>query len=201
LFCNVCGNADKDVDALATNSAAHGGCQSAPKSKYSDYVVQSEDVGDSLTSEVLSFVDSSVGDEQNIQYVANPIASADSTSNTDLARFLSRPTLIDARSWSTATATGYLGADIEPWYLYLNNSVIKQKLTNYAYLRAKLCVNFCLITLLFRYKYQGSISAPKYPVAVAVDQDLASIRVGRLKNRAKSVLDVESAEAIGFATY
>lgn len=142
MFCNVCGNADKDVDALATNSAAHGGCQSAPKSKYSDYVVQSEDVGDSLTSEVLSFVDSSVGDEQKIQYVANPIASADSTSNTDLARFLSRPTLIDARSWSTATATGYLGAGIEPWYLYLNNSVIKQKLTNYAYLRAKLCVKF-----------------------------------------------------------
>lgn len=126
---------------VARNTTALGECCSAPESKYSEYVVQSGESGD-VTSEVLTFVDNSVGDEEKVQYVPNPIASADATSNTDLARFLSRPTLIDARGWTTASSTGYLGAGIEPWYLYLNNSVIKQKLTNYAYLRAKLCLKF-----------------------------------------------------------
>lgn len=131
----------KDVDVVARNTTALGECCSAPESKYSEYKVQSGESGD-ITSEVLTFVDNSVGDEEKVQYVPNPIASADATSNTDLARFLSRPTLIDARGWTTASSIGYLGAGIEPWYLYLNNSVIKQKLTNYAYLRAKLCLKF-----------------------------------------------------------
>lgn len=126
---------------VARNTTALGECHSAPESKCSEYEVQSGESGD-ITSEVLTFVDNSVGDEEKVQYVPNPIASADATSNTDLARFLSRPTLIDARGWTTASSIGYLGAGIEPWYLYLNNSVIKQKLTNYAYLRAKLCLKF-----------------------------------------------------------
>lgn len=149
---------------VARNTTAQGECFSAPKSKYSEFEVQSEETGD-VTSEVLTFVDNSAGDEEKVQYVPNPIASADATANTDLARFLSRPTLIDARAWTTATSVGYLGAGIEPWYLYLNNSVIKQKLTNYAYLRAKLCLKFVVNATPFHFGLLRTAYEPNTNVA------------------------------------
>lgn len=141
-LCNVCYNADKDVDALTRSSAARQECLAAPQGKCIAYQVQAEEQDDSLTSQVLSFVDASVGDVEQVQYVHNPIASADSTTNTDLAQFLSRPTLIDARAWTTAGTVGFLGGTIEPWHLFLNNAVILRKLNNFAFLRAKLCLKF-----------------------------------------------------------
>lgn len=107
-------------------------------------VLQSADVSDGMpadseSSEVLTFVDNA-GVVENVTYVANPIASSSATSNTSLEKFLSRPTLVDTRTWSTAAPVGDLGASIEPWFLFLNNAVIKNKLTNYAFIRAKLCM-------------------------------------------------------------
>lgn len=127
------------------SSAARLECLAALEGKNSALKVQSDDqTGASVTSEVLSFVDDSVGDVEQVQYVPNPIASADSTANTDLAKFLSRPTLIDARAWATGGSVGYLGSTIEPWHLYLSNAVILRKLQNFAFLRAKLCVKFVI---------------------------------------------------------
>jgi hypothetical protein len=93
-----------------------------------------------MTSEVLTFVDSSTGLIDNIPYNINPIVRASETSNTDLARFLSRPTKIDSRNWSTSENVGYFGATLEPWYQFLSNSVISNKLKNYAFIRGKLCI-------------------------------------------------------------
>jgi hypothetical protein len=113
-------------------------------------VVQSDDteetVNDSteLTSEVLTFVDSSSGLIDYIEYVPSSIATASSTLNTSLEKFLSRPTIIDTRTWTTGTGTGPLGAVIQPWFAFMNNTVIKNKLQNYAFIRAKLCVKFII---------------------------------------------------------
>lgn len=96
--------------------------------------------GETTASEVMTFVDESSGEVNDVGYVKNPIASASSTVNTSLENFLSRPTLIDTRTWTTATANGVLGAVIEPWFAFLNNAVILRKLQNYAFLRAKLCL-------------------------------------------------------------
>lgn len=132
--------------------------------------IQSKDVPDvetsdlTTTSEVVTFVDNSAGVVDSIEYSRNPIASASATKNTSLAKFLSRPTLIDTRTWSTADLIGYKGSTIEPWYLYLNNSVIKQKLTNYAFLRAKLCLKVVINATpfhfgLMRVAYQPNVNA------------------------------------------
>jgi len=101
-----------------------------------DYIV--DEPGE--TSEVLTFIDNSVGDSEALPYSRNVIASADSTDKTSLAKFLSRPTLIDSRTWATSDVNGALGSAIDPWFLFLNNTVIKNKLHNYAFLRAKLCL-------------------------------------------------------------
>lgn len=116
--------------------------------------LQSADVYDSEASadtrEVLTFAGVD-GDVEDVGYLANPIASASATQNTSLANFLSRPTLIDTRTWSTADVAGLLGGVIEPWHLFLNNSIIKNKLANYAFIRAKLCMKFIINATPFHY--------------------------------------------------
>jgi hypothetical protein len=116
--------------------------------------LQSADVLDTArtveTSEVVTF-DGESGDIEDYGYQANPIASANATENTSLAKFLSRPTLIDTRTWATSDLNGYLGSNLEPWHLFLNNSIIKNKLTNYAFLRAKLCMKIVLNATPFHY--------------------------------------------------
>lgn len=94
----------------------------------------------SNTSETLTFVDSSTGIVDNITYMHSNIATDSISEGTSLQKFLSRPTLIDTRTWTTATLVGDLGSAIEPWYQFLNNSVITNKIKNYAFLRAKLCI-------------------------------------------------------------
>lgn len=135
------------------------------------FIVQSLDVSDTpnptgqtTTSETVTFVDNSSGIVNEIEAGSNPIASQGATANTSLAKFLSRPTLIDTRTWSTSDLVGYTGSTIEPWFLFLNNAVIKQKLTNYAFLRARLCVKVVINATpfhfgLMRVAYQPNVNA------------------------------------------
>ncbi len=123
-----------------------------------------EPLGQSATSEVVTFVDNSRGTTLEIEQGSNPIASNGQTANTSLAKFLSRPTLIDSRSWTTSSLVGYTGSIIEPWYEFLNNPAIKQKLANYAFLRARLCVKVVINATpfhfgLMRVAYQPNVNA------------------------------------------
>lgn len=138
----------------------------APIRSINHFQLQSGDEpdGSSLTSEVLTFVDNSEGVTEDCGYTSNPIASSMASKNTSLAKFLSRPTLIDSRTWATSDLIGYLGATIEPWHLFLSNAVIKQKLTNYAFLRAKLCVKVVINATpfhfgLLRVAYEPNVNA------------------------------------------
>ncbi len=117
----------------------------------------------SQTSEVLTFVDSSTGIIDNTKYVPSSIATDSISEGTSLKTFLSRPTLIDTRTWTTASTVGTLGSDIEPWYQFLNNSVIQNKIKNYAFLRAKLCMKIVINATpfhfgLLRVSYEPSVN-------------------------------------------
>lgn len=121
-------------------------------------LLQAGDVSDlpvnqssSETSEVVTFVDSSTGQIDDTPFEYSPIASSGVTLNTSLANFLRRPTRIDTRAWTTATTNGILGTVLEPWFLYLNNPVIRNKLNNYAFIRAKLCVKVIINATPFHY--------------------------------------------------
>lgn len=154
------------VEVVTKNITLDWECKIAPFLSIKDFILQSQDVVDStpVTSEVLTFVDSSEGDVDATQYLKNPIASSDATKNTSLAKFLSRPILIDTRTWSTSDLPGMLGAKIEPWFLFMNNTVAKNKLNNYAFLRAKLCVKFVINATpfhfgLLRVAYEPNVNA------------------------------------------
>lgn len=110
----------------------------------SQFSIQSEDsktlLENSNTHETLTFVDNNQGIITQEGYSGNPVATDSQTTNTNIQGFLSRPVLIDTRSWSTSTNVGFLGNAIEPWRLFMSNSFVASKLRNYAFIRAKLCV-------------------------------------------------------------
>jgi len=167
----------QSVEILTKTSILSHWCQKANVDRINFLKLQSSDevvegVSDnisvehetSLTSEVLTFVDSSTGIIDNTTYVPSNIATDSISEGTSLKSFLSRPTLIDTRTWTTALSTGFLGATIEPWHLFLNNSVILNKIKNYAFLRAKLCIKVVINATpfhfgLMRVAYEPSVNA------------------------------------------
>lgn len=98
-----------------------------------------EHIAETTTSQVLTFIDK-VPHVTDVANIANPIATADQTHMTSLQKFLSRPTLINTRVWTTSTPSGLLGSVISPWHLFLDNDVIQRKIENYAMIRATLCI-------------------------------------------------------------
>jgi len=77
-------------------------------------------------------------------------AIADATPDVSLTNFLSRPVKIYSYTWNEADAIG-TAATIYPWQLFFNNTTIKQKLDNYAWLRCDLKVKIMVNASPFYY--------------------------------------------------
>lgn len=127
----------------------------APTSAYawsisSRLLLQSEDLSQELTKENVTFEDSVQGDMVMASDSVNPVALTDSTPDLSLGGFLARPVTIHTFTWSTADAVGVSSA-IKPWFLYLNNSVIKNKLNNFAFMRGKLHIKVIINATPFQY--------------------------------------------------
>lgn len=83
---------------------------------------------------IVHFVDNAPQSEPiNIENL--PTAVEDRTFQASLAKFLERPVLVKALTWSQATSVGVFDT-FDPWYEFLNNSVIKNKIQNYPWFRA-----------------------------------------------------------------
>jgi hypothetical protein len=146
------------AETVADRTVTPSGSEKTHEEIINFLTLQSSDVVDLptrvdsvMTSEVVTFVDDSAGQIDSVETGISSIASMGATSNTDLGQFLKRPTLIDTRSWSTSTTAGTSGTVIEPWYLFLNNPLIRNKLNNYAFLRAKLCIKVIINATPFHY--------------------------------------------------
>lgn len=86
----------------------------------------------------LTFHDSVGGETVDYGDQDNWIAKADGTPSIQLGNFLSRPTRIASFSWSSASSAGAVINDINPWFLFLNDPVIKRKIENFAFIRGDL---------------------------------------------------------------
>lgn len=122
------------------------GVSSSLSLKESNFELQSDTVAEGTTE------DSQVGEStaQNISFLEKPStynvgfssnlpaeSYADATHGVDLKDFLSRPVLINSYTWNESDAVGTT-TTINPWQLYFNNTIIKNKLTNYAWLKCDL---------------------------------------------------------------
>jgi hypothetical protein len=90
-----------------------------------------------MTSETVTFIDNAEGEVIMAGSEINPIAKVDGTEDLQLGRFLGRPTAITSFTWNTADTIG-VKTTVQPWYLFLNNTNIRKKIDNFAFMRGKL---------------------------------------------------------------
>lgn len=102
--------------------------------------------GDSTTV----FADASIDNALDLSQVSAASLLVKASKNTDLGAFLGRPTKIDAGVWSTTDLVGSL-TFVNPWFAFLNNSVIKNKISNFAYIRGTLCIKVVINGTKFHY--------------------------------------------------
>lgn len=122
------------------------------------FELQSEESGETgssaeVTSQTVTFLDANEGDVVPDEVSQNTVAMVDNTADLALGSFLSRPTLIYTKNWTTSEVIGVVDA-FKPWYLFLNNAVIKRKLENYAFIRGNLHIKTIVNGTPFQY---GSI--------------------------------------------
>lgn len=103
-----------------------------------------------MTSETVTFIDNAEGEVIMAGSEVNPIARVDGTEDLQLGKFLGRPTAIHSFTWNTADTIG-VKATIQPWHLFLNNTNIRKKIDNFAFLRGKLHIKVMVNGTPFQY--------------------------------------------------
>lgn len=101
------------------------------------------------------FDDEQLGTSVIMQDEIRDISEFDHLGTTDLDKFLARPIRINHSSWAALN-----GVTLSPWNSILTNDLIKNKILNYAYLRATLCIKFVVNSTPFNF---GALQACYYP--------------------------------------
>ena len=86
--------------------------------------------------------------EQKVERL--PTYVEDKTQIASLSKFLERPVLIKNLTWTQSTSTGVVDT-FYPWYEFLNNSVIKNKIQNYPWFRATMKIKVVINASPFLY--------------------------------------------------
>jgi len=114
-------------------------------------VVENVQIGDAvLDSQTVTFIDNEGGVCVEAPTSDNSVALVDHTDDLSLGTFLARPTLIDTTTWSTSDIL-QVKTTLKPWYLFLNNTLIKKKIDNYAFLRGQLHIKIVVNGTPFQY--------------------------------------------------
>lgn len=92
-----------------------------------------------MTTEVTtSFVDANAGVSVGSKVSPLDYELADAQTSADLASFLARPVRLQSLTWSPSDPVGFLSFNQAVWANFLNNPSIKNKLSNYAFIRGNL---------------------------------------------------------------
>lgn len=106
------------------------------------------------------FFDANAGTSVGVSASPLDYEMSDAQTAADLTSYLSRPVRIFTGSWAQSDPVGQLGS-LRPWYEFLNNASIKNKLTNYAFIRGNLKLKIVTNASPFLY---GSVKAVYYPL-------------------------------------
>lgn len=137
-----------------------------------DFHQQSEEVVIDTQSKVASgeeseqttkFLDECLGDVQDFTSVPESISIADELDVANLRDFLSRPVRLDSFTWSETDSAATLLRTINPWSVFFNDSRIRNKLHNFAFLRCNLHIKVVVNASPF---YYGIMGMPYQPLHV-----------------------------------
>lgn len=112
-------------------------------------------------SQTTGFVDANAGPSVGSSPSPLEYELADAQTSADLASYLARPVRVMSITWSQADAVGFKTFNAQVWSTFANNASIKNKLTNYAFLRGTLKIKFVLNASPFLY---GSMRAMYLPL-------------------------------------
>lgn len=90
------------------------------------------------TEVTTSFIDANAGASVGRPAAPLDYEMADAQTSSDLKSFLARPVRIQSSTWAPSDPVGLLISDSTPWASFLNNASIKNKLSNYAFIRGNL---------------------------------------------------------------
>lgn len=123
---------------------------------YCDFLPQSQEEHAEPTNNatgagttIIEYIDEDPGSLMDYSAVLNSSFYNDYIASSDLSKFLSRPVLISSVVWQEGVGIGV--SPIYPWYLYFNDTAIKRKLENYAFLSCDLHVKIMLNASPFYY--------------------------------------------------
>lgn len=112
-------------------------------------------------SQTTGFVDSNQGASVGVDVSPLDYELADAQTTADLASYMARPVRVMSFTWSQSDPIGYKLFNQPVWRLFADNASIKNKLTNYAFLRGNLKLKFVLNASPFLY---GSMRAMYLPM-------------------------------------
>ncbi len=122
-------------------------------------VLSGNTASDMTQATVAEFLDETPGGSWSVDSIQRSNL-ADQQSETELARFLSRPVLIKTHTWAQSdnynTTTPWY-----PWYLFFNSTSIKNKITNYGLINCKLKLKFVVNAAPF---YSGAMAFTYCPL-------------------------------------
>jgi hypothetical protein len=115
------------------------------------------------TKETVTFTDAAVGMTAGYDLGYDGISAMDQTENIDFVKFLSRPVRIANFTWNESDAVG-TSHTYSPWNLYFNDSRVKYKLNNFAFIQCKLKVKVLINASPFYYgaMYMGYQPLPAF---------------------------------------
>lgn len=91
------------------------------------------------TTEVTTtFIDANAGPSVGTSTSPLDYELADAQTSADLASFLARPVRVLALTWAPSDPVGFISSNQQVWANFLNNTSIKNKLSNYAFIRGNL---------------------------------------------------------------
>lgn len=120
---------------------------------------------ETVTNENISFIHEGRANEMTFSGVMDHTFTQDKSGMADLQDFLSRPVPIATYTWPENGSVLNLQT-LQPWLLFFNDTRIKKKLDNFAYLKCTLKIKFVINASPF---YYGAIGAFYRPLSGAWD--------------------------------
>lgn len=102
------------------------------------------------TQQTTQFLDANMGGSVGYTPDVDYIAESDGVMASGLAEFLSRPVRIYSHTWLESDVIG-AKVSFSPWFQYFNDTAIKSKLNNFAFLRCNLKLKFVINASPFYY--------------------------------------------------
>jgi len=123
-----------------------------PRVTPGDWVEQSEPI--------VTFVNHEENENVGYPSTNHVFSTGDSTTETDLGLFLSRPVRIANFIWNTADAAGTTYSTIYPWKLFVKNQFNQLKFNNYSWFRGDLHIRIQMVASPFYYGMLKAIYTP-----------------------------------------